>query len=108
MFTEYIPTDEHAEYMFYPPADSLAESGMDSAGTPRLHRVPSARRSLQPPPRAQGYNVFDLSREVGNRKEALAPVTHLALNCPVTYNVPWWTNYNANYAATLTDGLRGG
>ena len=108
MFTEYIPTDEHAEYMLYPRMIALAEV----AWTPQERRdytefrprAEAYNRHLA----AQGYNVFDLSREVGNRKEALTPVKHLALNCPVTYNVPWWTNYNANYAATLTDGLRGG
>lgn len=108
MFTEYIPTDEHAEYMLYPRMIALSEV----AWTPQERRdykdfrprAEAYNKKLA----AQGYHVFDLSKEVGNRPEYSQPVEHLALGKPVTYNVPWWTNYNANYGKTLTDGLRGG
>ena len=57
---------------------------------------------------AEGYNVFDLAREVGDRPAAQSPVEHLARGCRVEYNAP----YNAAYAAggdtALTDGLHGG
>lgn len=108
LFTEYIPTDEHAEYMLYPRMIALAEV----AWTPQERRdYPDFRKRAEAYNKklaAQGYNVFDLDKEIGDKPEASAPVSHLAVGKPVTYNVPWWSNYNANYHATLTDGLRGG
>lgn len=108
LFTEYIPTDEHAEYMLYPRMIALAEV----AWTPQERRdYPDFRKRAEAYNKklaAQGYNVFNLDKEIGDKPEASAPVSHLAVGKPVTYNVPWWSNYNANYYATLTDGLRGG
>lgn len=109
LFTEYIPTDEHAEYMLYPRMTALAEV----AWTPQdlrgdyndFHRRALALNSRM---KEEGYNVFDLANEVGNRKEALAPIEHLGINKPVEYRIDWWSNYNANGAKTLVDGIRGG
>ena len=57
---------------------------------------------------SDGYTVFDLRGEVSNRRQSTRPAEHLAKGKKVTYNVPWWSNYNAVDEATLTDGLRGG
>ena len=108
LFTEYIPTAEHAEYMLYPRTIALAEV----AWTPQESRDyadfrPRALKVSQDM-KERGYNVFDLNREIGNRPEAITPIEHLALGKPVTYNVDWWKNYPAAGVATLTDGLRGG
>lgn len=108
LFTEYIPTAEHAEYMLYPRTIALAEVAWtpqelrDYANfRPRAERYAAHLRRL-------GYNVFDLATETGNRPEAITPAEHLALGAKVTYNVPWWERYPAAEAATLTDGLHGG
>lgn len=107
LWTEYIPTPEHAEYMLYPRAFALAEvawspaEGKDSADFRRraLLRCDAAR--------AAGYRVFDLRGEFGERKQAAEPVRHLGVGCRVTYATPWHRQYPAAGAAALTDGLRG-
>ena len=109
VWTEYIPTAEHLEYMLYPRAIALAEVGWSQ---PRNKSWESFRsrvvEKVLPDMRAKGYHPFDITKEIGNRKEALQPVEHLALGKKVTYLAPYWTNYPANGAETLTDGLRGG
>lgn len=109
LFTEMIPTASHAEYMLYPRAYALAESGW----TPQSLRADypgfrSRAARMASRMRRQGYNVFDITNEFGNRPEALKPVNHLARGKKVTFNRPWWRNYPANGDSTLTDGLRGG
>ncbi|MCM1483635.1 MAG: family 20 glycosylhydrolase [Muribaculaceae bacterium] len=109
LFTEYIPTDEHAEYMMYPRMTALAEV----AWTPQELRndYPEFRqRALKVNDRmkARGYNVFDLANEIGNRPEAQTPIEHLGRGKTVDYKLRYWGNYPAAGKATLTDGLRGG
>ena len=109
MFTEYIATDEHAEYMLYPRMLALAEV----AWTPQALRDYDdfRERALMFNDRliSEGYHAFDLHKEIGNRKEALAPVDHLARGKRVIYNdCEWSWKYPAAGASTFTDGLRGG
>ena len=108
LWCEYIPAEEHAELMIYPRLYALAEvawspaSGRDYGDFHRRALVLCERM------RADGYNVFDLAREVGDRPASQQSVEHLARDCKVIYNAP----YNATYAAggdtALTDGLHGG
>ena len=100
LWTEYIPTEEHAEYMLYPRAIALAEVAWEDFHRRALKIVDELK--------AKGYHPFELKNEIGNRKEAETPVEHLALGKKVTYNAPYWENYPAAGEATLTDGLRGG
>ena len=58
--------------------------------------------------RAQGYTTFDLANEYGERRESLAPVTHLGKGCKVIYNLPYSPQYPAAGETTLTDGICGG
>ena len=109
LFTEYIPTDEHAEYMLYPRMYALAEVGW----TPQDQRNDYAEfrnraLSLNEKMKQRGYNVFDLANEIGNRPEAKDTIAHLAVGKTPKYIVDWWRNYPANGDNTLTDGLRGG
>lgn len=109
MFTEYIATDSHAEYMLYPRLLATAEIGW----TPQPLRdfKDFRKRALNFNDRliADGYNAFDLHNEIGNRREALAPADHLARGKKVIYNdCAWSPRYPAAAEATLTDGLRGG
>ena len=109
LWTEYIPTAGHCEYMLYPRAVALAEVGWSM---PERKSYESFRERVLscvlPYLKAKGVNAFDLSQEIGNRKEALQPLDHLARGKRVTYNAPYWRSYPANGDATLTDGLRGG
>jgi hexosaminidase len=108
LWSEYIPTDAHAEYMLYPRALALAEVGWTQ---PTQRSWPHFRERIgvwQPLLKAQGYQCFDYLHEVGNRPESLSPLAHLAVGKKVTFLRPYWRNYPAAGEATLTDGWRGG
>ena len=107
LWSEYITEDAHAEYMYYPRAYAIAEVGWS---TPEKDYADFHRRALVLNDRlkAEGYNVFDLANEYGQRRESLAPVEHLAKGAKVTYVTPYHQKYSAGGDSTLTDGLRGG
>ena len=108
LWTEYIPTEEHAEYMLYPRAIALAEVAWSKPENKSWEDFHRRALKIVDELKAQGYHPFELKNEIGNRKEAETPVEHLALGKKVTYNAPYWENYPAAGEATLTDGLRGG
>lgn len=106
LWTEYVGTPAHAEYMLYPRALALAEKGWTGAtGSYGDFR----RRALAcvDTLRRLGYNAFNLATEVGPRPEWLTPVGALSVGCRVTYAAGWNPYYPAAGAKTLTDGLRG-
>ncbi|MDE5635659.1 MAG: family 20 glycosylhydrolase, partial [Muribaculaceae bacterium] len=109
MFTEYIATDGHAEYMLYPRILATAEV----AWSPQARREYGDFRQralvLNECLRGQGYNVFDLRSENGNRVEARSEATHLARGKRVMYNdCSWAPRYHAGGSDALTDGVCGG
>ena len=108
LWCEYIPTEEHAELMIYPRLYALAEVAWSPAAGRDYEDFHRRALALCAEMEAEGYNVFDLAREVGDRPAARSSVEHLARGCRVEYNAP----YNATYAAggdtALTDGLHGG
>lgn len=108
LWTEYIPTEEHAEYMLYPRAIVLAEVAWSKPENKSWEDFHRRALKIVDELKAKGYHPFELKNEIGNRKEAETPVEHLALGKKVTYNAPYWENYPAAGEATLTDGLRGG
>ena len=108
LWTEYIPTEEHAEYMLYPRAIALAEVAWSKPENKSWEDFNRRAMKIVDELKAKGYHPFELKNEIGNRKEAETPVEHLALGKKVTYNAPYWENYPAAGEATLTDGLRGG
>ena len=108
LWTEYIPTEEHAEYMLYPRAIALAEVAWSNPENKSWEDFHRRALKIVDELKAKGYHPFELKNEIGNRKEAETPVEHLALGKKVTYNAPYWENYPAAGEATLTDGLRGG
>lgn len=108
LWTEYIPTEEHAEYMLYPRAIALAEVAWSKPENKSWEDFHRRALKIVDELKAKGYHPFELKNEIGNRKEAETPVEHLALGKKVTYNAPYWENYSAAGEATLTDGLRGG
>ena len=107
LWTEFVPTAEHCEYMLYPRLFALAEVAWskpevkDYADFHRraLLRVQDAK--------ADGYHTFDLSNEFGERKESLEKSDHLAVGCPVSYVHPYHEKYAAEGDQTLTDGQHG-
>ena len=109
LWTEYVPTPEHAEYMLYPRALALAEIGWN--GTEHKDYGEFRQRALAEVKllrTEEHVNAFDLSHEVGERKERCTTVKHKALGAKVTYNLPYHEYYAADGDGSLTDGKRGG
>ena len=108
LWTEYVPTPEHAEAMIYPRILALAEIGWtnpERKSWPDFkNRVLQATNILQ----SKGYHPYDLHHEIGNRPESLTKTNHLAMGKKVTYNSPYSPNYPAGGDSTLTDGYKGG
>ena len=108
LWAEYIPTDEHYEYMAYPRLLAIAEVAWSEPANksyPDFHgRVCQEIGWL----RDRGYHPFPLEQELGERPEAKERVVHLALGKPVVYNAPYNEHYKAQGDKTLTDGIRGG
>lgn len=108
VWTEYIPTAEHAEYMIYPRLLALAEVAWTEPERKDWTRFRKSVLKETEWLQSQDYHPFDLKKEVGERPESLQPVEHLALHCPVTYAQPFSSAYPASGDSTLTDGWRGG
>ena len=108
LWAEWIPTDEHYEYMMWPRLLALAEVAWSQPG--RKEYEGFRQRALEASEwlRDKGYHPFDLRSEYGERPESLTPVHHLAEGCPVSYTTPWHRSYPAAGATTLTDGRLGG
>ena len=108
VWTEYIPTEEHLEYMLYPRAIALAEVGWTQ---PEHKSWSDFRRRMENRETdrmlAAGYHPFDLRQEIGSRPESRQPIDHLAKDKPIQFNAGYWKKYPANGEQTLTDGLRG-
>lgn len=107
LFTEYIPTDAHAEYMLYPRMFAIAERAWSPDSVTDYASFRQRALALGEQMSGKGYNVFPLASEIGDRPESLAPVRHAALGAKVEFVTPWWERYPANGDSTLTDGIRG-
>jgi hexosaminidase len=108
LWSEYVPTDDHAEYMYWPRAMAIAETGWSlpehkDAGDFR-RRAGAALSKL----RDNGYNVFGIEDEYGERKLAQTGLDHLAKGCKVLYAKPIQEYYPASGETTFTDGVIGG
>ena len=108
LWSEYIVTDEHAEYMYWPRAIAIAETGWSQ---PERRDAKDFRRRVLPMlelMRAKGYNTFDLENEHGEREGFATGVDHKAKGCKVIYNKPIQDWYQAAGEKTFTDGVIGG
>jgi hexosaminidase len=108
LWSEYIPTDEHAEYMYWPRAFAIAETAWSDPSDKNLGdfrvRALGALELL----RSRGYSTFDLANEYGERKLAQTGLDHKAKGKKVTYLKPIQQWYQAAGEATFTDGVIGG
>ena len=108
LWCEYVPTEQHAELMIYPRLYALAEVAWSPASGRDYEDFHRRALALCAQMEAEGYNVFDLAREVGDRPASQQPVEHLARGCKVIYNAPYNSTYAAGGDTALTDGLHGG
>lgn len=108
LWSEYVVTDSHAEYMYWPRAIAVAETAWSLPNKKNLsdfrRRVLAALEYL----RTMGYSTFDLANEYGERKLAQTGLEHLAKGRKVIYNKPIQEWYPASGEATFTDGVIGG
>ena len=108
LWSEYIPDDAHAEYMYWPRAFAIAETAWS---TPKRKNLQDFRRralNMLELMKRRGYNVFDLSNEYGERKLAQTGLEHKAKGKPVKYLKPVQQWYPAAGETTFTDGVIGG
>jgi len=109
LWSEYVVSDEYAEYMYWPRGLAIAEIGWtDLKNKQGYDEFRTRALKMNGQMADKGYFVFDLANEAGERPEHDRPVDSKALGCKVTYNCEWSKNYPAAREATLTDGLRGG
>ena len=108
LWSEYVVTDEHAEYMYWPRAIAIAETGWSLPGNKDVKNFRQRVLRMLEIMRAKGYTTFDLENEYGEREGFLTGVDHKAKGCKVIYNKPVQDWYQAAGEKTFTDGAIGG
>lgn len=108
LWTEYVPTAEHVEYMLYPRALAIAEIGWN--GTKTKNYPEFRKRAIVECERLhkQGVNTFDLKKERGERPESFKTTKHKAIGCNIIFNHRYEDKYKAQGDKTLVDGQHGG
>ena len=108
LWAEYVVTDEHAEYMYWPRAAAIAETAWSRPESKDIadfrRRAVEAMSMLE----EMGMATFDLTKEYGERKLAQTGLDHKAKDKKVIYNKPIQDWYKAAGEATFTDGIIGG
>lgn len=110
LWTEYVPTPEHAEMMIYPRILALSEVAWSAPAVKDYEdfyrRALKASEELE----AKGYHPFDLKSEIGNRPGSDRPVDHLAVGKKVVYGpeAAYYPGYTAGGDTALVDGVIGG
>lgn len=108
LWAEYLPDDCMAEYMYYPRALAIAETGWSKADDKDFADFRGRALDLSELLRDRGYKTFELENEYGERKESLNPVKHLAVGAAVDYSIRYDSKYPASGDNTMSDGLLGG
>ena len=108
LWSEYIVTDSHAEYMYWPRALAIAETGWSQPARKDLEDFRLRAQGAVERLRDMGYEPFDLAKEYGERKLAQTGLDHKAKGCKVLYNKPIQEWYPAAGETTFTDGIIGG
>ena len=110
LFTEYIPTPEHAEMMIYPRILALAEVAWSDPSVKNYDDFHARALKEVEALKAEGYHPFDLKNEIGNRPGADQPVQHLAVGKKVAYgpDAAYYPGYSAGGDSALVDGVIGG
>lgn len=107
LWTEFIETPEHAEYMLYPRELAIAEIGLKGRISDISHfRQSIIRQYLHLD--SLGIHYFDLRKEVGERPESQTPKRSQTNDIKVVYHRPFSTYYPAGGNEALIDGIYGG
>lgn len=108
LWSEYVVTDEHAEYMYWPRAFALAETAWSQPEDKNIVNFRKRALHALEQMKKDGYSVFDLAGEYGERKLAQTGLEHKAKGKKVIYNKPIQQSYPAAGETTFTDGIIGG
>lgn len=107
LWTEYVATPEHMEYMLYPRTFAIAEIGWTQLENKNFDAFHSNALRMVEKIRREGYNPFDLANEKGERELSRSIVKHKASGCKVKYNTTYSEKYAAAGDVALTDGQYG-
>lgn len=108
LWAEFIPTEAHQEYMYYPRLCAIAETAWTKPQAKNYERFRAKALGEVEWLKRQGYYPFELKYEYGDRIEAQHPIAHKAIGRPITYATPVSPKYPGSGDNTLVDGLRGG
>ena len=108
LWSEYVVSDEHAEYMYWPRAFAIAETAWSQPQNKNLDDFRTRALHALDVMKDDGYAVFDLKNEYGERKLAQTGLCHKAKGKTVIYNKPIQQWYPASGESTFTDGVIGG
>lgn len=107
LWTEWIPTADHLEYMTWPRMFAIAEIAWTQQ---ELKNWDGFRQRIRPALRfiaEKGYTPYRYDLSIGDRQEHVLPVDHLARGKTVKYYQPYHPNYPAGGDGALTNGVRG-
>lgn len=108
LWAEYIPSDSHCEYMYWPRALAIAETGWSRPEHKDLKNFRTRVENVTDFLENKGYTVFDIRKEYGERHESIYPLKHLAVGKKVYYNIPANRHYLSSGETALVDGICGG
>ena len=110
LWSEYIPTPEHMEYMIYPRILALAEVGWSAVENKDFENFHARALKEVENLKQRGYHPFDLKNEVGEREGANTLTEHLGLGKKVTFGEKgkYYKGYAAGGDQALVDGKMGG
>ena len=105
LWSEWVVTDSHFEYMLYPRAFAIAETGWSPKGSKDLATFRSNALTLIDLFKRKGYTTFDLAGEVGERPEAQGDIPRITGMAKATLREGdgWVTD-----VPVLVDGRLGG
>lgn len=107
VWTEFISDDAHMEYMLYPRAFAVAETGWSRTDRKDYQDFRQRTSALSAFLRTKGYTTFDIDKEFGDRPESYNRIMHLASGKSARFIISPSEKYMASGAVSVTDGLRG-
>lgn len=107
LWSEYVSTPEHLEYMLYPRMLAIAEVGRLGANRPEYSKFRTWCLQELEHWREKGLHTFDLRKEKGDRPASQKPTLHKARGKTVHYHRAPHSQYRAGGTTALVDGLQG-
>lgn len=107
LWTEYVATPQHLEYMLYPRMLAIAEVGRFGTQRPPYARFREWCLGQLEQLRGEGIHCFDLQQEIGDRPAARQRTQHKGRGAQVEYHRPPHAAYRAGGERALVDGWHG-